>query len=452
MISFIRKLLSFESERVHASAVIVGIGVFINGILSLLRNTLLASFFGASHDLDVYFAAFRIPDLIFVLIITGALSSIFIPHFSKYLNESREKAWDFTTKIINGYLLFGSLLACILFWQMPILMHYLVPGFGSEKTTLAIYLARLLLIQPILLGVSSIISGALQSFGKFFITSYTPILYNLSIILGIVVLSPRFGIEGVVFGVLMGACLHLFLQALVLIWSGFRHKLRLLSLKEAIDIARLVLPRFINVLLVQANIILTLRFLSHLDTGSITIFNLAFDIYTYPINLIVTSIITASYPVLARYFNTSSKEFIRLFLHTFRAILISSSALFLLFAFFATPIVRYILQHGALTQESTQKIAQILFFLSIGIVANSLLPYLIRISFIVQNTTLPLLASILNTSIYFFLGPILLARYGINGIALALSLAIWCDVILLSALILHKLKRLCPVVKSRQNT
>jgi len=442
MVLSIKKLLTLESERIHASALIVGVGVFINGILSLVRNTLLASYFGASHNLDVYFTAFRIPDLIFVLIITGALSSVFIPHFSRYLNESREKAWDFTTKIINGYLLFGALLAGLLFWQMPTLMRYLVPGFESEKITLAVYLARLLLIQPILLGISSIISGALQSLGKFFITSCAPILYNVSIILGIVMLSPRFGITGVVVGVLIGAFLHLFLQMLILVWSGFRHKLRLLSFEEGMDIIRLVFPRFINILLVQANIILTLRFLSHLESGSIALFNLAFDIYTYPINLVVTSIITASYPMLARRFNASPEEFKRLFSRTFFAILFSASAFFLLFAFLGTPIVRYILQHGALAQESTEQIAQILFFLSIGLIANSLLPYLIRISFIFQNTTLPLLTSLLNTTIYIFLGPALLARYGINGIALALSLAIWCDVILLGVLILYKLKRL----------
>ena len=254
-----------------------------------------------------------------------------------------------------------------------------------------------------------------------------------------------------VFGVLIGACLHLSLQILVLIWSGFHHKLRLLSLEEVGDIVRLVFPRFINVLLIQANIILTLRFLSHLETGSIALFNLAFDLYTYPINLVVTSIITASYPVLARRFNTSLVEFKHLFSRTLFAILFSASAFFLLFAFFGTPIVRYILQHGALGEVSTQKIAQILFFLSLGMVANSLLPYLVRISFIFQNTTLPLLTSILNTTLYFFLGPIFLIYYGINGIAMALSITIWCDVILLGTLILYKLKRICPVVKSRQN-
>ncbi|MBI5421170.1 MAG: hypothetical protein HZA35_02550 [Parcubacteria group bacterium] len=439
MISAIKKIVHLESGRISTSAFIVGMGVLINGILSVLRNSLLASFFGASTNLDAYFAAFRIPDLIFVLIITGALSSIFIPHFSKYRAESQEKAWDFTTKIINGYLLFSALLAGILFWQMPLLMHWLVPGFEAGKIALAIYLARLLLLQPILLGVSAIIAGALQSLGKFFITSCAPIIYNLSIIFGIVVLSPRWGIHGVVMGVLIGACLHVILQTLVLVESGFHHKLRILSYKETADISRLVLPRFINILLIQTNLVLTLRFVSHLETGSIALFNFAFDIYSYPINLVITSLITASYPLLAKRFHTSPKEFKYLFLQIFGAIIFFASAFFLLFAFLGTPIVKYILQHGALHQQSAQVIGQILFSLSVGIVAGALLPYLVRICFILEDTTLPLLTSLLNTVLYFFLGPLFLTRYGVGGIALALSLSLWCDVLLLTILIFIKI-------------
>ncbi len=442
MIQHIKKILHFESERVHYSALIVAGGTLLNGILSIIRNSLLASHFGVSTELDAYFAAFRIPDLIFVLMITGALSSIFIPSFAKHLKLSKDHAWEFTAKTMNGYILFGSLLAVMLSWNMPILMKWLVPGFDQEKLNLTIHLARLLLLQPILLGASSLITGALQTLHKFLITALAPLLYNIGIITGIVLFSPHYGVSGVVYGVLVGAILHIVFQSIILFGSGFRYSFRLLGFQECMDILKLVLPRTLNILLIQLNLVITMNFISHLTTGSVSLFNFAFDIYSYPINIATTSLIMASYPMLAKNFLESHERFKELFVKTFKNIILLTSLFFFMFAFLGQSIVKYALEYGALSSSATQTIWQVLLFLNVGIIASALLPYLVRISFILESTTLPLITSSLNTILYIILGPIFLKTYGLAGIALALSLSLWCDVILLGSILVYRIKNI----------
>ncbi|MDE1970367.1 MAG: oligosaccharide flippase family protein [Patescibacteria group bacterium] len=440
MRALFHKLLHIESRSISASALTIGAGTLINGVLSIGRNILLAAHFGASSQLDAYFAAFRIPDLIFLLIITGGLSAVFIPTFSRELAESKEKAWEFAAKIINGYLLLSLVLAVVLLAMMPLLMHMLVPGFNKEKLDITIRLARLLLLQPILLGISSLASGALQTLNKFFITTIAPILYNLGIICGILFLSPFLGIQGVVFGVLLGALAHSTLQLIAFLGSGYNHKFRLLTLQELMGVIALALPRVLNIILIQINLVITLNFISHLANGSVAIFNFAYDMYNYPLNIFAISLITASFPALAKLYAQSKHKFAQLFFSTFKKLIGLGVLFFIMFAYGGEIIVRYFLQHGSLKPESAAAISAVLMYLNIGIVASALLPYLVRVSFILESTTTPLLTSLLNTGLYIILGPIFLQKYGLSGIAFALSTALWCDVGLLAVLMSYKIK------------
>lgn len=442
MANSILRFFHFRTDNIRLSASLLVLGTLINGILSIVRNSLLAGRFGVSPELDAYFAAFRIPDLIFLLILTGGLSAAFVPLFSKHLAESKEKAWEFTSKVINGYLFLGLIVGIILFLWMPFFMKLLVPGFSEEKLRLTVYLSRFLLLQPLMLGVSSVVSGALHSLNKFFVTVFAPILYNVGIIVGIVFFSSQWGILGVVFGVLVGACMHLLLQARVFLGSGFRYSLRLLSVREIADIVRITLPRVVNIAFIQVNILVTLNLLSHLFEGAVSIFNFAFDIYNYPITIFVVSLITASYPSLAKLFYTSKGEFKTLFFKTLRSVLLLSVAIFFVFAFWSDTIVRYLLQYGSLKAQSATEIGALLFYLNFGIVASALLPFLVRISFILESTIIPLLTSLLNTGLYIVLAPLLLEHYGIRGVGIAFSLALWCDVGILSWIIIRRVKHL----------
>ncbi len=160
----ISKILNHQSKTITKGAFIIAIFYIINGAMALLRNGLLAGKFGAKRNLDIYFAAFRIPDFLYAILIAGALSAALIPLFVEKLNISKEKAWEFSSKVLSVFaliLLAGAIITIIF---APFLAKLIAPGFGLAHQKMVAHLTRIMMIQPILLGLSNIIVGILQSF------------------------------------------------------------------------------------------------------------------------------------------------------------------------------------------------------------------------------------------------------------------------------------------------
>ena len=185
------------TQSVAAAAFIISLAGAASLLLGLFRNRLLAGQFGAGDTLDAYYAAFRIPDLIYNIMIAGALSAAFIPVFTELIEKkNKDKAWEFSSGILSLQILIAGAVSIILIIFAPWLMKLVTPGYTGEKLSLTVTLTRIMFLSPFLMGISGIIGGALVSFKKFLIYSLAPIFYNVGIIIGILFLVKPFGPAG----------------------------------------------------------------------------------------------------------------------------------------------------------------------------------------------------------------------------------------------------------------
>jgi len=194
------RLINFQTKNITFAAGILFVSSLISDLLGLFSGRLLAGHFGASSNLDIYFAAFRIPDFIYKILISGGVIVAFLPLFSEYFLKDKEEAWKFANNVLNVFAFFLVAISALAAIFAPLLLRIITPGFEAKELASVILLTRILLLSPIFLGLSSIFSGILQYFRKFLIYSLAPVFYNLGIIFGIIFLAPKFGILGVVFG------------------------------------------------------------------------------------------------------------------------------------------------------------------------------------------------------------------------------------------------------------
>ena len=180
----IKRVFHFQTKTVTFAALLLGISALISRLLGLFRDRLLAGTFGAGQDLDVYFAAFRIPDFVYGILIMGGISAIFLPVFSEYFKKDEQEAWRLASNILNCFLVLLIVICGILAIFTPWLIKFITPGFSPEQKALAVSLTRIMFLSPIFLGLSSLFSGVLHYFNRFLAYSIAPVLYNLSIIFG----------------------------------------------------------------------------------------------------------------------------------------------------------------------------------------------------------------------------------------------------------------------------
>ena len=210
----IQRLLKLNGSisSVHAAALLIGSAGLVSRLLGMFRNRLLAAHFGAGRELDIYFAAFQIPDFVATLFLLGAGSAAILPVFQEYMHENKQRAYDLISSLQTSFLLASAVVAGIVFFFVPALLGIIVPGFSGVDLDMTIMLTRIMLLSPIFLGLSSILSAVVQSYQRFLAYALAPIFYNLGIIVGIIFFVPRFGIMGLGMGVALGAILHWIIQ------------------------------------------------------------------------------------------------------------------------------------------------------------------------------------------------------------------------------------------------
>lgn len=342
------KLFNSQTKTVTFAAILLGISALISRFLGLIRDRLLAGRFGAGEELDIYFAAFRIPDFVYGILIMAGVSAVFLPVFSEYFRKGEEDAWKFANNLLNCFLILLILICGILALFTPLLINLIAPGFSPENKELAIALTRLMFISPIFFGLASIFSGILHYFNRFLAYSMAPVIYNLGIIFGILFLVPRFGLYGLAYGVILGAFLYWLFQFLAVKGSGYKY-LPLLNFKNfgLNKVFKLMLPRTIGAAAFHINLIVITAIASFLPAGSIAIFNFANNLQYLPIGLIGLSFSVAAFPVMARTWAAGLKEeFFKTFSSTFRQILFLIIPTSLLVFILRAQIVRLVLGTG----------------------------------------------------------------------------------------------------------
>lgn len=417
------KILNRKSHTITGAAIVIGIASLVSKVVALARDRIFAHYFGAGDVMDAYYAAFKIPDLVFNLLIVGALSAGFIPVFVELINKDKKEAWKVTNAMINilGCLLIISSTLLIIF--TPQFLHFLVPGFSGEKLKLTITLSRIMFVSPILLGISSIVSGVLQSFKAFLIYSLSPIMYNIGIIVGAIFLVPVFGNIGLAIGVIIGALFHLLIQLPSLIHQGFKYELNFDWKNQNVKkIFKLMVPRTLGMATRQINFLAITIIASTLASGSLSIFNFADNLQSVPTSIIGISFAIAIFPALSQMASANdTKKIISHISETTKQILFLIIPITVIMIMLRAQIVRVILGTGQFDWDATKLTFNALGIFAFSLFAQSLIPILSRSFFALQDTVTPLIISIISTIISIIMAIYLSQVYGIMGLIVSYS-------------------------------
>ena len=433
-----KKLLNNQAKTIAAAAVILGAASLISRFLGLFRDRILAGMFGAGDELDIYYAAFRIPDLVYSLLVLGAISAGFIPVFISYLNKKREadekslpkdrtptdEAWHLANSVLNLMALSLMVICTLLIIFTPWLMKLVAPGFSSEKLSAAVQLTRIMFLSPFFLGLSAVLGGILQSFRRFLVYSLGPIMYNLGIIFGALVLVKYFGLLGLAYGVVLGAFCHMFIQIPAAYLCGFRWRLiadfRFAGVRR---IFKIMPPRILSLALSQINFWLMTVFASFLAVGSIAVYNLAHNIWSFPLGVFGISFVLAAFP---RFSEAAQKKditgFIKTFSLTLRQILFFTLPAAALFIILRSQIVRVILGTGRFDWQDTFLTLQTLAYFSLSLFAEALILLFLRGFFAWGDARTPFLIGLLATLVRLSAAWFLAQSLGVAGLALGFSL------------------------------
>jgi len=392
----INRLLNSKTKTVSLAALVLGVSAFFSYVLGALRDNFLANLL-PNRLADVYWAAFRVPDFIYGLLITGGITAAFLPVFATHFKDSKESAQRLFKDVFAVFLLFLTFLSVIFFFLAPYLVHWTVPGFTAEQKEQTVYLMRIMFLSPVILGASAIFSGALQYLDLFYAFAFSPIVYNIGILFGILVLYPLLGLPGLAWGVVLGALMHLVVQAFPALRAGFSPGLSLrLKEKEGLwKIFKLMLPRTVSSAAYNINLIVITAIASTLTAGSIKVFNLSNNLYCVPVGLVGVSFASAVFPALSRSFASERKDaFLGIFSRNLKNIVFFilplSGFLFVLRA----QVVRLIygtqfVTNGYFGWWETRLTASSLGVLAVSLFAASLIPLLSRAFFALHDTKQP---------------------------------------------------------------
>lgn len=421
------------STTIASGAFVLGLAGLFSRLLGVYRDRLLATTFGAGSALDAYYAAFRVPDFIFNLLVLGALSAGFIPIFSEYFLKDKDRAWKLAQSVL--LLLAGSLTvtSAFLWFFAPQLISLITPGFEGEVLEKTISLTRIMLLSPVLLGISAVFGGVLQTFKRFLAYSLAPILYNLGIIFGIFVFVQYWGLEGLAWGVVLGSGLHLFMQIAVAMKVGwkfsFNHWLQKKGIKE---IVVLMIPRTFSLILIQLNLLVITIFASELTSGSLSIFSFAQNLAHVPIGLFGISFAVSAFPVLSEYANKQKMvDFTNTIYRTTSQILFFLLPSLVIFALLDEQIVRLVYGAGEFTWEATLLTSRTLLYFIPGILAQSLMPLMARSFYAQKDTRHPLYAAIIGLILTVIFSYWLSPLYGVIGLSAAFSLSSFAQILIL---------------------
>ena len=424
------------TQSIAAAALIISLAGVASRLLGILRDRILAGQFGAGDTLDAYYAAFRIPDLIYNLMIVGALSAAFIPVFTELIAEEKEaEAWKLSSGILSLQIIITGIVSVFLVIFSPQLMRLVTPGYTGSKFDLSVLLTRIMFLSPFLLGISGIFGGILVSFKKFLIYSLAPVFYNLGIIIGAVVFVRYLGPVGLALGVVLGAVLHMLVQFPAVKFSGFHFKLsfwQALKNPKVRKVLKLMIPRTLTIAVSQINFTIITIFASTLAAGSLAVFNFANNIQSAPLGLFGVSFSIAVFPTLsALATQKKTDKFVVAFARTFNQISFFVIPLSVFIIVLRAQTVRLILGSGKFNWDNTILTFQTLGLLAVSLFAQSLLPLLTRAFYAIQNTKTPLYIGIVSEAVNLFLVVVLIKSFGVFGLAVAFSVSSILNMVLL---------------------
>ncbi|MCL7453635.1 MAG: murein biosynthesis integral membrane protein MurJ [Anaerolineae bacterium] len=409
---------SAKAQIARAAGLVMALFV-VSRALGLLREVAISHQFGTGGDLDAYLAAFRLPDILFQIVAGGALASAFIPTFAGYLaNDDEQGAWRLASATINLVFTLTAALSLLAALSAPWLVEaIIVPGFAPDRQALTVRLMRLMLVTPAVFGVSGVVMGILNARQHFLLPALAPILYNLGIIGGALILAPRLGVGGLALGVVAGSVAHLLVQIPGLLRHGLRYRPTLgLGDPGVREVGRLMLPRVAGLAAVQINFLVNTILASGLAAGSLAALNYAWLLMLLPQGIFAQSVATAAFPTFSTQAARNQQAEMRSTLvATLRAVLYltipAAVGLFVL----REPLVEIIFQRGAFGEGSTQMVAWALAFYVLGLPAHALVEIVVRAFYAMHDTKTPVIVGVAAMGLNVILSLALIAVFQAAG-------------------------------------
>lgn len=434
-VSGFRRFLQRTGDRaptgIAGAAGVVALGFLGSRLLGLLRSVAIADAFGTDPELGAYWVAFRLPDLVFQLLAGATLSAAFIPVFARVsMNQGPEGAWLLASRVLNLISIATVVVAAIAFVFAPLLVPLLAPGLGetsgreAELGNLAIDLTRLMLLSPIMFGISGMLMGILNARQHFLAPAVAPMIYNLSIIFGAVALAGPYGVHGLAWGVVIGSAGHLLVQLPALRSVGMRWSPSIDLGSEAVrEVLKLMGPRVIGLGASQINFLVLIFFASFVSDAAISGVNYAFLMMMLPVGVVGMAIATAAFPTFSEQAAAGRLDALRgTVWRSLRAVLFlavpASAGLIVL----AKPTVRLLLERGAFDIGSTDLVADALVIFGIGVFAHAGIEILSRGFYALQDTRTPVQIAVAAMLLNVVLAFALVGPFELRGLAAAASI------------------------------
>jgi putative peptidoglycan lipid II flippase len=437
-----------KAQIARAAGLVMALFV-VSRALGLLREMVISHQFGTGGDLDAYLAAFRLPDILFQIVAGGALASAFIPTFAAYLaQDDARQAWRLASAVINLVLLLTTSLAAVAALAAPWLVRAVVaPGFGPGRQALTADLMRWMLLTPAVFGVSGVVMGILNARQHFLLPALAPIVYNLGIIAGALLLTPSLGIRGLALGVVAGAVGHLLVQVPGLVRHGLRYT-PTLGLRDAgvQEVGRLMLPRVLGLAAVQINFLVNTILSSGLMAGSLAALNYAWLLMLLPQGVFAQSVATAAFPTFSEQAARDRRPEMRGTLAaTLRAVLYLTLPAAIGLAVLREPLVQIVFERGAFTTTSTHMVAWALALFVLGLPAHAVVEIVVRAFYAMHDTRTPVAVGIAAMALNVGLSLVFITAFEAlgwmphGGLALSNSLATTAEMAVLLALLRRRL-------------
>jgi putative peptidoglycan lipid II flippase len=409
---------SSGKAQIARAASTVMLAFVLSNVIGLVRQILVARAFGADADLDAFYIAGRLPEILFSLIAGGALASAFVPTFTSLLeNKKGQQAWALASSIWNLVTLVIAAASALAWLLSPQLVSLMAPEFAGLQRELTIELLRIQLLTPLIFSLSGLLMSILNAHQSFLLPAIAPSMYWLGMIFGVLAFVPSMGIQGLAWGAVLGAGLHLAVQIPALLRLKPQYSLQLgLGNTDVREVARLMAPRLLGVAAVQINFLVNNFIASGLPEGSVTGITVAFQVMTMPQVVIAQAIAIAALPTFSAQVSAGKLgEFRSSLAGTLRGVLLLSLPASVGLVLLRKPIVALLFQRGEFGPEDTQLVAWALLWFGVGLLGHSVVEIISRAFYALHDTKTPVFASIGAMGLNVILSLTLIA----NGLAMA---------------------------------
>lgn len=420
-----------ERQIARAAGTIM-LAFVLSNLVGLVRQILITRSFGASAELDAFYIAGRLPDILFSLVAGGALASAFVPTFTGLLGKkNKSDAWHLASSIWNLVIVVIAIFSVLAWVLAPELVKLMAPDYAGAQLDLTIELLRIQLLMPIVFSLSGLLMGILNAHQSFLMPAIAPSMYWLGMIFGVLVFVPSMGIHGLAWGAVLGAGLHLLIQvpALIRVRPSFSFTFGLESANVR-EVGKLMAPRLLGVAAVQINFLVNNIIASTLTEGSVSAITVAFQVMTMPQVVIAQAIAIAALPTFsAQVAKGKLGELRNSLVATLRGVLLLALPASVGLILLRRPIIGLLFERGEFGVEDTELVAWALLWFGVGLVGHSVVEIVSRAFYALHDTRTPVIASVgamtLNVILSLTLPGLFLRRGWLphGGLALANSLA-----------------------------